>query len=74
MKRIIQFFAFIPSYDEMSLSLISAAFLILYFTNTALGIAAHKQMPTSLRLFMLLPVVFFAEGMGISIYHVFTTR
>ena len=74
MKRIIQFFTFIPSYDEMSLSLISVAFLILVFTNPTQGIAMYKHMPISLQLFTLLSVAFFVAGMGFSIYHVFTTR
>jgi DNA-directed RNA polymerase subunit RPC12/RpoP len=65
---------FIPTYDELSLFLMAATFILLGATNATMREQIQKLMMKSndVRIYFL--AVIFLCGMGLSIYHIFTTR
>jgi hypothetical protein len=65
---------FIPAYDELSLFLMAATFILLGATNATMREQIQKLMMKSndVRIYFL--AVIFLCGMGLSIYHIFTTR
>ena len=65
---------FIPSYDELSLFLMSVAFLILYFADATLRAEAYDRLFVGIGLWIGIALVYFAAGMAFSIYHAFATR
>jgi hypothetical protein len=64
----------IPTYDELSLFLMAATFILLGATNATMREQIQKLMMKSndVRIYFL--AVIFLCGMGLSIYHIFTTR
>jgi hypothetical protein len=64
----------IPTYDELSLFLMSATFILLSVTNATMREQLHKRIiaVNDPRLYLL--SLLFLGGIVLSIYHVFTTR
>jgi DNA-directed RNA polymerase subunit RPC12/RpoP len=65
---------FIPVYDELSLFLMAITLILLFVTNTSFQEQIHKwnERFSDSRIFI--AGVILLAGMGLSIYHVFTTR
>jgi DNA-directed RNA polymerase subunit RPC12/RpoP len=65
---------FIPSYDELTLFLMAAAFISLYFANSTMREQIYKGITAfdDLRVYFLVVVIM--GGMGLSIFHIFTRR
>jgi hypothetical protein len=64
----------VPRFDELSLFLMSAAFLFLYVANWQLPTESYIHVFSSLHPLVLALVLLFATGMGFSVYHAFTLR
>ena len=64
----------IPCYDELSLCLMSVAFLFLYCTNEELRAESYERLFSGAGAIFLFMLVFFVIGMVFSIRHVFTTK
>jgi hypothetical protein len=65
---------FIPSYDELSLFLMAVTLILLYAANAPLRDDIHKLIMESHDVRVYAIAVVFLCGMGLSIYHIFTTR
>jgi len=66
--------ALTPTYDELSLFLMSAAFLLLLLTNTVLRKEAHRLLVRDFDLRYAIVIAFSSCGIVLSIYHVLTRR
>jgi hypothetical protein len=66
---------FIPKYDELSLFMMSVAFLLVFFTNSQLRSGLFKLLgePKD-RGGIILCLLLFTAGLVLSLYHVFTER
>ena len=64
----------IPRYDEMSLFLMSIAFVLLFFTDAELRTRSHELLLSESALTRYLFLLFFVAGLLLSLYHVFTKR
>ena len=64
----------IPSYDELSLFLMSVAFVVLDGVDPTLRAESHARLFAGLPLLPLIGVAFCAIGMVLAIYHVFAAR
>jgi DNA-directed RNA polymerase subunit RPC12/RpoP len=65
---------FIPTYDEPSLFLMAATFILLYAVNTLMREQIYKGITVFHDLRVYIMVVIFMGGIILSLYHVFTTR
>ncbi len=63
-----------PCYDEMSLFVMSVAFLFIYFTNTEVQVQLYDRVLSAPIVLAALLLVFFAAGMALSLYHAFSKR
>ena len=73
-KRSILNRIFVPQYDELALFLMSFAFILLFITHEDLRAGAVFIAFAESPLFGLLVLVFFGQGIALSLYHVFTSR
>jgi hypothetical protein len=65
---------FIPVYDELSLFLMSITLILLCVANTSMQEQIHKWIARFHDVRVFIVVAILLGGMGLSIYHVFTTR
>jgi DNA-directed RNA polymerase subunit RPC12/RpoP len=65
---------FIPTYDELSLFLMAATFILLYAVNTLMREQIYKGITVFHDLRVYIVVAIFMGGITLSLYHVFTTR
>ena len=65
---------FIPTYDELSLFLMAITLILLCIANFPMREQIQKWMATNHYLLVYIVVAIFLCGLGLSIYHVFTTR
>jgi hypothetical protein len=65
---------FIPTYDELSLFLMAATFILLGATNATMREQLYKGITAIDDLRVYIMVVIFMGGIVLSLYHVFTTR
>ena len=73
-KRSILRRIFVPQHDELTLFLMSFAFILLFITHEDLRAGATFIVFADGRLFGLLALIFFGQGIAFSLYHVFTSR
>jgi len=64
----------IPRYDEMSLFLMSTAFVLLFITDTELRTRSYELLLSESALTRYIFLLFFVAGILLSLYHVFTKR
>jgi len=66
---------FIPNYDELTLFMMSAAFLLLFFTNGQFRSGLFKFLSKDGdRVVIIIFVILFTAGLILSLYHVFTKQ
>jgi hypothetical protein len=65
---------FIPTYDELSLFLMAITLILLFVANTSFQEQIHKWNGRFSDGRVFIAAVILLSGMGLSIYHVFTTR
>ena len=65
---------FIPSFDELSLFLMSAAFLVLYIADPTLRTESYERVLSGFHVWILVLLALFVAGLVFSIYHVFTAK
>ena len=65
---------FIPVYDELSLFLMAATLILLYFVNTAMRVQIHNWISEYSNAWVYIIGAIFLCGLYLSVYHVFTTR
>jgi FtsH-binding integral membrane protein len=65
---------FIPTYDELSLFLMAATLILLYVANVPMREQIHKWMARHHDIWVYIVAAVFLCGLGLSIYHIFTTR
>ncbi len=64
----------VPTYDELSLFLMAATLILLYAMNAPMREQIYKSMTKVHDVRVYAVAVLFLCGMGLSIYHIFTTR
>jgi hypothetical protein len=64
----------IPTYDELSLFLMAATLILLYAINVPMREQIYKGITAFDDLRVYIMAIIFLCGMGLSIYHIFTTR
>jgi hypothetical protein len=64
----------IPTYDELSLFLMAVTLILLYVANIPMREQIHKWMARHHDIWVYIVAAAFLCGLGLSIYHVFTTR
>jgi DNA-directed RNA polymerase subunit RPC12/RpoP len=64
----------IPTYDELSLFLTAATLILLYVVNTAMREQIHNWIAGHNYVWVYIMGAIFLCGLGLSVYHVFTTR
>jgi hypothetical protein len=65
---------FIPVYDELALFLTAVTLLLLYAVNAAMREQIHNWIVTHNYVWVYIMAMIFLCGLGLSVYHVFTTR
>jgi DNA-directed RNA polymerase subunit RPC12/RpoP len=65
---------FIPIYDELALFLMAITLILLCIANSSMREQIHKWMATHHYIWLYIVAAIFLCGLGLSIYHVFTTR
>ena len=70
-KRSILNRIFVPQYDELALFLMSFAFILLFITHEDLRAGAVFIAFAESPLFGLLVLIFFGQGIALSLYHAF---
>jgi len=65
---------FIPTYDELSLFLMAAILILLYAVNVTMREQIYKGITAFNDGRVYIMAIIFLCGMGLSIYHIFTTR
>ena len=63
-----------PCYDELSLFVMSIAYLFLYFTNPDVQVQLHEHVLSAPIVLAALLLVFFAAGIVLSLFHAFSER
>ena len=65
---------FIPVYDELSLFLTAVTLILLYIVDAAMREQIHNWLASHSYLWVYIMGLIFLCGLGLSVYHVFTTR
>jgi hypothetical protein len=65
---------FIPVYDELALFLTAVTLILLYIVDTAMREQIHRWLAAHSYIWIYIMGVIFLCGLGLSVYHVFTTR